>query len=268
MSCDVQASGTIELYFYGELSPAEHDKCERHLAACALCRAALDELTTIRVALAARPAVSAPPDGDWTAFMSRLGRAIETTETEKEDHDRAPLLATVPHRAADSRSYAGYLAMAALLALVTIGVVFVVRSRTPERATETARVEGTAAVAPDPAGERAAFEALSEEHFERSKLVVLGLTTKDAERATSRDWTYERELASSLLTDTRMYRIAAEDRGLQSLAGVMGDLEVVLLETALTDETDPASLAQIQRLIHKRDLLEKMDVVNHLGLAP
>ena len=109
---------------------------------------------------------------------------------------------------------------------------------------------------------------MSEEHFERSKLVVLGLTTKDAERATSDDWTYERELASTLLTDTRMYRMAAEDRGLESLAGVMSDLEVVLLQTSLTDETDPASLAQIQRLIHKRDLLEKMEVVNHLGLAP
>ena len=109
---------------------------------------------------------------------------------------------------------------------------------------------------------------MSEEHFEQSKLVVLGLTTKDAERATSRDWTYERQLASALLADTRMYRMAAEDRGLESLAGVMSDLEVVLLQTSLTDETDPASLGQIQRLIHKRDLLEKMEVVNHLGLAP
>ena len=286
-SCDVLASGAIELHFYGELSPAERDECERHLAACALCRAALDELTTIRVALAARPAVSAPPDGDWTAFMSRLGRTILIDE----EDERAPVLAPVPRPAAGSRPYAGYLAMAALLALVTMSVVFVGRSRSPERANETTRVEGrsperangttrvegrsperaneTARVdRPDPAGERAAFAELSEEHFERSKLVVLGLTTKDAERATSRDWTYERELASSLLTDTRMYRMAAEDRGLQSLAGVMGDLEVVLLETSLTDETDPASLAQIQRLIHKRDLLEKMEVVNHLGLAP
>ncbi len=33
-SCHVLASGTIELYFYGELIPAERDACERHLAAC------------------------------------------------------------------------------------------------------------------------------------------------------------------------------------------------------------------------------------------
>ncbi len=201
--------------------------------------------------------------------MSRLDRAIE----EEQAHDRvsAPPVARV---ALGHRPYAGYLAMAALLALVTMSVVAVMRSRSPERPDGTTRVEGQApqttsgANAADTAAEGQAFAELSEEHFERSKLVVLGLATMDAGHATSGDWTYERELASTLLADTRMYRMAAEDRGLRSLAGVMGDLEVVLLQTSLTDETDPASLAQIQRLIHKRDLVEKMEVVNHLGLAP
>jgi len=283
MNCAVQASGATELYFYGELIPSERDDFERHLAACEPCRSALEELATISAALAARPDVSAPPNGDWSAFMSRLDRATEEDEPVR---DRVlPFAAPAPpfdsrgtvgslrasRAAAPRRSYVGYLAMAALLALVTMSVAVVMRSRGPERADVTTRVEGQAPAGPiaaDPAGERQAFEELSEEHFERSKLVVLGLTTKDPERATPRDWTFERELASTLLADTRMYRIAAEDRGLESLAGVMSDLEVVLLQTSLTDETDPATLGQIQRLIHKRDLLEKMEVVNHLGLAP
>ena len=105
------------------------------------------------------------------------------------------------------------------------------------------------------------FAALSEEHFERSKLVVLGLATKDPEDRHPSDWAYERELASSLLNDTRMYRLAAEDRGLANIADVMRDLEFVLLETSLTDEKDPAALRQLQRVIQKRDLLEKMDAV-------
>jgi hypothetical protein len=58
-----------------------------------------------------------------------------------------------------------------------------------------------------------------------------------------------------------MYRLAAEDRGLTDIAGVMRDLEIVLLQTSLTDEKDPSALPQIQRLIRKRDLLEKMDAV-------
>jgi hypothetical protein len=280
MSCAVQASGTMELYFYGELLPSERDAFDRHLSGCELCRSALEELATISAALAARPAVSAPANGDWSAFMSRLDRA---TEKDEQFGDRVSPFDSrgsvrslrTPRAAMQRRSYVGYLAMAALLALVTMSVVFIGRSRSPERANGTARVEPQAPVqmtsrpiAADPAEERQAFAELSEEHFERSKLVVLGLTTKDPERATSRDWTFERELASTLLADTRMYRIAAEDRGLESLAGVMSDLEVVLLQTSLTDETDPGSLGQIQRLIDKRDLLEKMEVVNHLGLAP
>ena len=158
-----------------------------------------------------------------------------------------------------------YLAVAALLALVTFTVAIVLRSRTMPAAPETAPLAERAAASPATT-DTAAFEALSEEHFERSKLVVLGLATKDAQPGTSVDWTYERALASSLLNDTRIYRLAAEDRGLTALAGVMRDLELVLLQTALTDGKDPASLPQIQRLIRKRDLLEKMDVVTTTGL--
>jgi hypothetical protein len=195
--------------------------------------------------------------------MSRLDRAIRQ-DGESPGHRRPEVTRRAAASIAGRSSYAGYLAMAALLALVTISVV-VMRSRTaaPPPAQAPAAVAGA-----DVSPEQLAFEALSEEHFERSKLVVLGLATKDADRATARDWTYERELASTLLADTRMYRLAAEARGLGSIAGVMGDLEVVLLQASFTDETDSASLAQIQRLIEKRDLLEKMEVVNHLGLAP
>ena len=56
------------------------------------------------------------------------------------------------------------------------------------------------------------------------------------------------------------------DRGLNKLAGVMKDLEIVLLQTSLTDDRDPSSLQQIQRLIRRRDLIEKMDVVTTTGL--
>ena len=72
---------------------------------------------------------------------------------------------------------------------------------------------------------------------------------------------YERQLASTLLSDTRLYRLAAEERGLKSVARVMGDLELVLLQTSMSSNPEPATLQQIQRLIHKRDLVTKMDVV-------
>ena len=91
-------------------------------------------------------------------------------------------------------------------------------------------------------GSGTAFAALSEQHFERSKLVVLGLANKDARKAGGDDWAYERGLASNLLNDTRLYRLAAEERGMKTLAGVMGDLEIVLLQTSLADAPDRAAL--------------------------
>jgi hypothetical protein len=264
-SCDVQASGAIELYFYGELNPSELAVTRAHLARCATCRAALDELQVIREALASRPVVSMPASGDWAGFMARLERAVAGESATPARSDQSfPSPRRVP-------AYATYLAMAALLTLVTISVVFFARSRTsapPQSASAGESAPALTPSEPTSAGvdATASLAAASGEHFERSKLVVLGLATKDAKTVSSKDWMYERELASDLLNDTRVYRMAAEDRGMKAVAGVMRDLELVLLQTSLTNDTDPDALAQIQRLIQKRDLVEKMQVVATSGL--
>jgi hypothetical protein len=254
-------SGDLDLYFYDELNPSERCVVEEHLSSCSECRSVLDELHEIREALASRPDVCVPASGDWSSFMTRLNASLA-----KEGRPSV----TVPGiQTPSSRSYVGYLAMAALLALVTISAVIAVRRpHVPEAAAPTAAVahphEPPASATP--ARDVAAFKAMTEEHFERSKLVVLGLATKSPEELKATDWAYERELATGLLNDTRLYRFAAEDRGLDRLASVMRDLELVLLQTSLTDDKDPSSIQQIQRLIRRRDLIEKMDVVTTTGL--
>jgi hypothetical protein len=147
-------------------------------------------------------------------------------------------------------------------------VAYVARTAV-DRRTESTVVSRTAVEPPAPTevthvtdlSSEAAFAKLSEQHFERSKLVVLGLTSKDPRRASQADWEYERQLASNLLSDTRIYRLAAEQKGMKTLADVMGDLELVLLQTALAHEADSENLEQIQRLINKRDLVTKMELV-------
>jgi hypothetical protein len=254
-TCDLQANGTIELYFYSELTPGEREGVDRHLAACAQCREALEELGEIRTALAGRPDVSAPESGDWSAFMERLAAAID----DREASTPGPVL----QAQSSAHRYVAYLAMAALLVLVTLSVLFVARSRIATPPSQ--RVDITPAPAVDQDA-TASLAALSEEHLERSKLVVLGLAAKDAQHASGADWAYERKLASNLLNDTRLYRMAAEERGMTTVANVMRDLEIVLLQTSLSDENDAATLGQIQRLIQKRDLVGKMTVVTTRGL--
>jgi hypothetical protein len=257
-SCAVLASGAIELYFYGELDEASNAGAARHLAGCAECRHALDELKLIRSALAARPDVCAPP-ADWSGFMDRLDRAIRSGP---ESIEPAPN----PAPGGSWNRYVDYLAMAALLALVTLSVAYVIRARSTEVVSPTV-AEGPAVspAPPEPASatwsEAAAFASLSEQHFERSKLVVLGLANKNPRETPAAEWEYERELASTLLSDTRLYREAAEERGMTALAKTMADLELVLLQASLSGDREPATLEQIQSLIRKRDLLTKMNVM-------
>lgn len=270
-ACWRQASGAVELYFYGELTDAEREDIKHHVAGCADCRRTLEELAVIRAALNMRPDVAAPAGGDWTGFMTRLESAVSQPAVERTE--------SISVRRGYSRHrLAGGLAMAAVLVLITFSVLMLLRQRGTSSTVEAPAAQivasETAAEAPDAAGSGdrkdagAALTELSERHFERSKLVVLGLATKDPQDPAGLDWGYERDLAGSLLSDTRLYRQAAEERGMTNLADVMRDLELVLLQTSMSDTPDAESLTRLQRLIRRRDLITKMDVVKTTGLLP
>ena len=259
--CQFVDAGTVELYFYGELDATAAARLEGHLQRCGTCRQHLDDLRSIRAALAVRPRVDAPPSGDWSAFTSRLEAAMATP-------------ASAPQR---GRTFAPWFAIAATLMLIASGVFFTARLRhggpPPSEAVASADAPAVAPPLPMPArlaspdgrgavtvADRSLMEH-SEQHFERSKVVVLGLATLDPEHARAADWQHERALAGSLLPDTRLYRLTAEERGMTDLARVLGDLETVLLETSMTERPDPDALQRVQRLIARRDLVVKMNVV-------
>jgi hypothetical protein len=261
MSCPVQANGSIELYFYGELPLPERAQIQAHLLECDECRRALEDLSVIRAALAVRPDVATPPGGDWSGFMARLEARVAAEASTADGVPPATVIA-MPRRGWAAR----YLAVAAVLVLLAMSAVLVLRRERSAEPSATVATAGRPAVddavvravsrttAPDPV-----LASVTSQHFERSKLVVLGLAMKDPRRD---DWAYERELAASLLNDTRVYRVAAEARGMQSLVGVMRDLELVLLQTSMSEQPDAASLEQLQRLIRRRDLITRMDVMS------
>ncbi len=266
--CTIQDDGSIELYFYGELDENAQASVRAHLTRCRDCAQVLEELQVIRAALSIRPDISAPASGDWTAFMARLDAAVQQPR----------LVAFAPRPAVartvlTRRPFIGLLATAALLAVVAISVFMASRGgRTliTDQPGLTPVEQVASREAPVEPEMQAALAAVGLRHLERSKLVVLGLATKDSTPAPGQgpDWAYERELARSLLNDTRIYRQAAEQRGLTRLAGVMRDLELVLLQTSMAEAGDRAALPQIQRLIHKRGLVEKMDVAGTTGILP
>lgn len=251
--CDVQESGAIDLYFYDELDAIDRARISSHLTSCGFCREQLQDLHAIRRAFDDRSAVASPPAGDWSGFMRRLDEACGPQSTS---------------RASRLWSWRAAAACAAMLAIATLGVLLATRSRTPVVGDQPATPVSAAIVHPiatRPAADRALAE-MTEQHLERSKLVVLGLAARDPQQTSTEDWQYERQLAGSLLSDTRLFRLAAQDHGLDGLAGVMGDLETVLLETSLSDQEDPRALERVQRLIRKRDLVVKMQVVGSTGI--
>jgi hypothetical protein len=150
-----------------------------------------------------------------------------------------------------------------MAAMVTIAVMSAARFRTGSARLpiQVAAEHPVPVAAPAEAVPDQALRAVSAEHLERSKLVVLGLATRDPHHTTAADWQYERRLAEALLSDTRLYRIAAQDRGVADVARVMRDLETVLLEASLSDSADKDALERVQRLIAKRDLVVKMQVM-------
>ena len=246
--CELSASADIELYFYGELDGASRARVDAHLARCAECRQRLEDLRTISDALAGIRRVDAPPAGEWAGFMRRLDEATG---------------AAAPPRGA-MRAWVPALAVAAAVAILVIGMV--VAGRLHDRPAQPPSQQAAAAPQAAPPRVLAASPAdrllreQTEDLLERSQVVVLGLATRDAQRTSPADWVYERTQAGALLDDTRLFRLAAQKRGMSDVATTMGDLETVLLEASLSDETDPEALERVQRLIHKRDLLLKMQV--------
>lgn len=263
--CELLDTPDVELYFYGELDPVERARVDAHLRDCDTCRHRLEDLHVIRRALALRPAVDAPPAGDWSGFMRRLDASVGLRPTRHVESS------VVLERTGRGWSARHLIALAAMLALVTIGVFIAARFRTAGPAPTVAVNRGAdavavqpAAAAPAPAAVETPDRALREgtaEHLERSKLVVLGLATRDPSQTQSEDWRYERRLAGTLLNDTRLYRQAAMEHGASDVARVMRDLETVLLEASMSDEADRDALERVQRLITKRDLVVKMQVV-------
>jgi hypothetical protein len=163
--------------------------------------------------------------------------------------------------------------LAATLAIVALGVFMASRVRSSHPASTLAGNGGSVdtrpaspALATDSAPREgltpaAALREVSAEHLERSKLVVLGLATRDPNTTRAADWQYERRLAGTLLPETRLYRLTAQQRGVADVAHVMRDLETVLLEASMSDGTDRDSLERVQRLIARRDLVSKMQIV-------
>jgi hypothetical protein len=238
--CLHASSERLTLYFYGELPAGERRAFDEHLAGCEACSSAVAEMHALRSALTPRKAPSRPP-ADWDAFMQRLLQRIDAPDERHQAGNGIRRVGMSPALAA----------AAALVLAVGTGLLWQRAILGPPA--------GPVAMG-QPAISDPALEAAAARHFERAKLVVLGIAMKDPALTTASDWEYERHLAGSLLPETRLFRLSAVDRGDARLASLLGDLESVLLQASMTTDAESSELQRLQRVIRRRDLLVRMDL--------
>jgi hypothetical protein len=102
------------------------------------------------------------------------------------------------------------------------------------------------------------------EHLGRSEMMLIELGNTEPENSKQKEVNIssERRRAEDLVQENRLYRQTALEQGDTALAGVLDELERVLLDVAHSPgEVTPAQLDEIQQRIAARGILFKVRVV-------
>jgi hypothetical protein len=224
----------LVLHHYGEAADAE--AIERHLAGCDRCRAAYGMLRRTLEAVDLLPVPERTeryPAVVWSrvdpaaAGRRRMGWSLGTG---------------LPR-----------LALAASAVIILLGAFLFGRA--------VGVNEGELGVSPIPESvrERILLVAVGN-HLERSQRLLIELVNADS--ADDVDLRLARPLARALAADNRVYRRSAANAGQESIAGLLDELERVLIELANgPNRLGPTELADLRKRVEGRGLLVKIRVL-------
>jgi hypothetical protein len=209
---------------------------EQHLSTCGDCRAQYDTLCRV---LALVDDLPVPERGEeygtevWNRLRWRLGR-----------RERVHMWQA--------------LAAAAMIAVVFFAGVWWARVRNAK--TELA-ASNAAQAAKVQAGHDRILVMVVGDHLDNSERMLLEITNADSTRPL--DVSGERRRAAELVSQNRLYRQTAKQRGDERIASLLSDLEPVLVELAHADDhLSAAELTSLQKRIDSKELLFKVRVVS------
>ena len=238
---------TLNDYLERELTPAEHVRVATHLDACADCALIVAELQQIvRDASALGPIE--PPEHVWAAIKSTV------------DSRQSPVGSPEPKVHSVWPRYAWALATAALV-IMAFFVGRVAQQREDQTASQQASADTARRVSADQTAvrERVLLVAVGD-HLERSQMVLVELA--HAETQDELDISAERQLADDLVASNRLYRQTAQQMGQENVAGLLDELERVLVEVARGPSTvSMQQLTDIQQRIEALGIVFKMKVI-------
>ena len=255
---------TLNDYVERELSPAEQVRVATHVEACGECALVVAEIQqVVRDAAALGPIT--PPPHVWTLLQARLAQSTV--------HSRQSIVDSLESRVQESRvqspesrvsrSWTRYAWAAATAALVVMAFLTgrFLNVREAPRAVEQVAGPGSPQVISNDATvrERVLLIAVGD-HLERSQMVLVELA--HAETRDELDISAERQLADDLLASNRLYRQTAQQMGRTNVAGILDELERVLVEVARGPSTvSMQQLADIQQRIESQGILFKVKII-------
>ena len=244
---------TLNDYLERELTPAEQVRVATHLEMCPDCALIVAEFEKIvRDASALGPIE--PPEHIWTAIQSTVARRQSLVDSpESKAQDPQPSVHSLWPR------YAWALATAALVVMAFFVGRMAQQSEQQAASQQDGTSGGRASADQTAVRERVLLVAVGD-HLERSQMVLVELA--HAETRGELDISAERQLADDLVASNRLYRQTAQQMGQENVAGLLDELERVLVEVARGPSTvSMGELADIQQRIEALGIVFKVKVV-------
>jgi hypothetical protein len=238
-----------ELIAYHDGDAAAREAIAEHLSDCPECET---ELARIDALLAALNTIPVPEPGD--DYGQRVWQQISPRLTQRRGHWWDFLFSepnSVPWFAPRRWVAAGAIAVLVLAAFIA------------GRITKTGGPSSPVAVDATKVRERILVMAVGE-HLGRSEMVLVELANSGPQIAGQKQVNIsgEQRRAEDLLEENRLYRQTALEQGDTALAGILDELERVLLDVAHSpQEVTPVQLEGIRQRIEARGILFKVRVV-------
>jgi hypothetical protein len=240
-----------ELIAYHGGEPAKLEAISSHVADCPECRAELARIDAVLAALSSLPVPDPGADYGQRVWQKIAPRLPERPPVRWWQFDSSSL-------AAGWRAWLEPRRLAALGAVAALAIVAFLAGRVTKHPEPVAVTADASKIR-----ERVLVMAVGE-HLGRSEMMLIELGNAEPENSKQKEVNIstERRRAEDLVQENRLYRQTALEQGDTALAGVLDELERVLLDVAHgPGEVTPAQLDEMQQRIAARGILFKVRVV-------
>jgi hypothetical protein len=240
-----------ELIAYHAGEPAKREAIAAHVADCPECRVELARIDAVLAVLSSLPVPDPGADYGARVWQKIAPRLPERPPVRWWQFDSSSL-------AAGWRVLVEPRRLAALGAVAALAIVAFLAGRVTKHPEPVAVVADASKIR-----ERVLVMAVGE-HLGRSEMMLIELGNTEPENSKQKEVNIssERRRAEDLVEENRLYRQTALEQGDTALAGVLDELERVLLDVAHgPGEVTPAQLDEMQQRIAARGILFKVRVV-------